>query len=93
MALTADEKRVRRRDAKQRWIEKHREEHNAYMREYLRKYNETQYPPRRWTVEEDLLVLEHSMKDKELASLLKRSWASVKNRRVELKARFKMYLA
>ena len=93
MALTAEEKKARRRETRQRYRDKHRAEYNAYMREWYRKYNDTRYPQRKWTTEEDLLVLEHSMTDKELAQLLKRSWSGVKRRRVDLKAKFQMHLA
>lgn len=93
MPLTAEERKERMRAKQQRYRDKHRAEYNAYMREWYRKYNAQKYPQRKWTTEEDLLVLEHSMTDKELAQLLKRSWSGVKRRRVELKARFQMHLA
>lgn len=93
MPLTAEERRERMRVKQQRYRDRHRSEYNAYMREYWRKYNDLKYPPRKWTTEEDLLVLEHSMTDKELARLLKRSWESVKSRRKDLKAKFQMHLA
>lgn len=93
MPLTIEEQRARQREYSKRWREGHRDEFNAYMREYKRKYNNPIYPPRKWTTEEDLLVLEHSMTSKELARLLKRSWKSVQRRREYLKVMFQMHMA
>lgn len=93
MAMTVEERRERMRIEKQRYRDKHRAEYNAYMREWYRKNKSIEYPRRKWTTGEDLLVLEHSMTDKELAQLLKRSWTGVRKRRADLKVMFQMHMA
>lgn len=93
MPLTIEEKRARQREYSKRWKERHHEEYCDYLREYFRKCNEQRYPARKWTLEEDLIVLDPNMKEKELARLLKRSWSSIRNRKHALKVMFEMHMA
>lgn len=57
-----------------------------------RYYKKTQkYPPRRWTDEEDIIVMKHDLSDVELSVMLRRSVGAVQARRYVLKKR-KQYL-
>lgn len=44
------------------------------------------YPPRRWTEEEDSLVLDSGYTDRQLSELICRSMKAIGNRRCRLKA-------
>lgn len=66
-------------------LDKWRRTKNAYFRRY---YDKTTDAPNRgqgWTVEEERLVLEHSMSDHELSRLIGRSVKAIQIKRSKLR--------
>lgn len=63
------------------------ERHDRKRAEHKRYYAQTafKYGRRDWTREEDELVLAHSIPDRELSSLIRRSMKSISNRRWRLR--------
>lgn len=61
--------------------ERKRTEHKSYYAQTAFKYER-----RDWTREEDEQVLAHSIPDRELSSLIRRSMKSISNRRWRLRA-------
>lgn len=107
MALTAEERRLKQREYNKRWSEAHPEARREYKKrwqkenaEHLREYNREYsrkggaflYLRRAWTLDEDLMVLEHSMTYTELGKILHRSMDSVKGRSKRLNTMFKAHM-
>lgn len=65
-------------------MEKYRKTKKNQNRRYYRK-TASIYPTREWTIEEDKLVLEHSISDSELSKKIMRSVAAIQKRRCILK--------
>lgn len=68
---------------------KDREKYRNINREIKRRYRERtgagKYPYQHWTIEEDKLVMERIMTDRELSDLIHRSVGSIQKRRWRLK--------
>lgn len=64
-------------------MEKFRKTRNAQRKRYYKKTSK--YGRRRWTEEEDKLVLAHDITDTELSNAIKRSVSAIQNRRYKLK--------
>lgn len=64
-------------------MDKFRRTRNAQKKRYYAKT--AIYAPRRWTYEEEMMVLEHSITDTELSSKIGRSVGSIQKRRSILK--------
>lgn len=107
MTMTAEERKLKqreynkrwcaahpeaRREHKKRWREKNAEHIKEYNREYSRKGGASLYVRRAWTLDEDLMVLEHAMTNLELGKILHRSMDSVKSRRKKLNTMFKAHM-
>lgn len=64
-------------------MEKFKKTRNAQKQRY---YNQTAiYKPSRWTCEQDTMVLEHTIPDSELSSIIKHSVRAIQHRRCRLK--------
>ena len=64
-------------------MERFRETRNVQRKRY---YSKTAgYPPRPWTLEEDKVVLEHSITDTALSQIISRSVGAIQKRRCRLK--------
>lgn len=81
-----------RREYSRKYYREHKDHHRETCRAYRMKHGAYMFPSRPWSLEEDLLVLEHSMKYREIAELLGRSYESIKSRRKKLNAMFKMHM-
>ena len=58
---------------------------NQSKMRYYRQFQK--YPPRKWTANEDKLILEHNSSDRELSELLERSVGAIQYRRCLLNKR------
>ena len=81
-----------RREYNRQWYQKHKDAHRKTCLAYRLKHGAYRFPRRAWTLEEDLLVLEHSMKYREIAELLGRSYESIKSRSKCLNTMFKAHM-
>ena len=68
-------------------LEKYKRYKKEYQKRYRKKTNAGKYPKREWTFKEDMMVLEHSMTDRELAEKLQRSIGAIQSRRHNLKTK------
>lgn len=70
---------------------KNQEKLRAYINRTKKKYRERtgsgQYQRREWTDEENEMVMNHSMTDRELGKLLERSVTAIQIQRVRIKAK------
>ena len=68
-------------------MEKFKKTRNAQKQRY---YNQTAiYKPSHWTFEQDMMVLEHTIPDSELSSIIKHSVRAIQHRRCRLKKAIK----
>lgn len=86
------EYKEKKRDYARKIYHEDPEKARAKKRDYHRKNGSFLYPRRAWTLDEDLMVIEHSMTDAELGKLLQRSMKSVSRRRERLNTMFRMHM-
>lgn len=73
------------RKSKYKDLNKWRQTKRLQKQRYRERLGNNKYPRRNWTKEEDLIVLQHNIPDRELSKKLKRSISSIQSRRLALK--------
>lgn len=68
-------------------MEKFAEYKRRYQRGYRNRNGANMYGRRRWTSDEDRMVMEMSMPDSELGRLIQRSVGAIEHRRIRLRAK------
>lgn len=68
-------------------MEKFAEYKRRYQKGYRQRNGANLYGRRRWTVDEDRLVMAMSMPDSELGRLIQRSVGAIEHRRIRLRAK------
>ena len=66
-------------------MEKYKEYKRRSQKKYREKTNAGKYPKRGYTFKEDMMILEQSMTDRELAEKLQRSVGAIQHRRNRLR--------
>ena len=73
------------RKSKYKDLDKWRKTKRLQKQRYRERLGNNKYPRKNWTKEEDLIVLQHNIPDRELSKKLKRSISSIQSRRLALK--------
>lgn len=68
-------------------MERYRETKNKYYSKYYKATENARNKGKRWTKDEDKLVIEHSVSDRELSREIGRSMKAIQMRRAKIKNR------